>query len=128
MFNIPLAEVVTDYFDQLKSRSKGYASMEYKIIGYRLVECREGSRKQHGRQQTGKAFAVHHQCLGGVQGEVSRSQGGPASARVPTLWYQVESRLLLQLHEPNWMTHHDVTRVTVPTTGNHLVILTLAAR
>jgi translation elongation factor EF-4 len=35
VFNIPLAEVVTDYFDQLKSRSKGYASMEYKIIGYR---------------------------------------------------------------------------------------------
>ncbi|KAF6260190.1 GTP-binding protein lepa [Scenedesmus sp. NREL 46B-D3] len=36
VFNIPLAEVVTDYFDQLKSRSKGYASMEYKIIGYRV--------------------------------------------------------------------------------------------
>jgi hypothetical protein len=31
VFNIPLAEVVTDYFDQLKSRSKGYASMEYKV-------------------------------------------------------------------------------------------------
>lgn len=37
VFNIPLAEVVTDYFDQLKSRSKGYASMEYKITGYRWV-------------------------------------------------------------------------------------------
>eukprot|EP00879_Flechtneria_rotunda_P013665 GHRR01014275.1.p1 GENE.GHRR01014275.1~~GHRR01014275.1.p1 ORF type:complete len:565 (+),score=168.74 GHRR01014275.1:185-1879(+) len=36
VFNIPLAEVVTDYFDQLKSRSKGYASMEYKITGYRV--------------------------------------------------------------------------------------------
>lgn len=35
VFNMPLAEVVTDYFDQLKSKSKGYASMEYKIIGYR---------------------------------------------------------------------------------------------
>ncbi|WIA42477.1 hypothetical protein OEZ86_008468 [Tetradesmus obliquus] len=38
VFNIPLAEVVTDYFDQLKSRSKGYASMEYKITGYRVNE------------------------------------------------------------------------------------------
>jgi translation elongation factor EF-4 len=37
VFNIPLAEVVTDYFDQLKSRSKGYASMEYKITGYRCA-------------------------------------------------------------------------------------------
>eukprot|EP00877_Chromochloris_zofingiensis_P012540 jgi/Chrzof1/753/Cz01g27120.t1 len=36
VFHIPLAEVVTDYFDQLKSRSKGYASMEYKITGYRV--------------------------------------------------------------------------------------------
>ena len=35
IFDIPLAEVVTDYFDELKSRSKGYASMEYKITGYR---------------------------------------------------------------------------------------------
>jgi translation elongation factor EF-4 len=33
VFNIPLAEVVTDYFDSLKSRSKGYASMEYKVRG-----------------------------------------------------------------------------------------------
>lgn len=36
MFDIPLAEVVTDYFDQLKSRSKGYASMEYKVGGVEL--------------------------------------------------------------------------------------------
>jgi len=35
VYNIPLAEVVTDYFDNLKSRSKGYASMEYKVTGYR---------------------------------------------------------------------------------------------
>ncbi|KAG7671445.1 hypothetical protein KSW81_003580 [Nannochloris sp. 'desiccata'] len=34
VYNMPLAEVVTDFFDQLKSRTKGYASMEYKITGY----------------------------------------------------------------------------------------------
>ncbi len=35
IYEIPLAEVVTDFFDQMKSRTQGYASMEYHLIGYR---------------------------------------------------------------------------------------------
>jgi GTP-binding protein LepA len=34
-FEMPLAELIVDYFDQLKSRSQGYASMDYEELAYR---------------------------------------------------------------------------------------------
>jgi GTP-binding protein LepA len=33
-YEVPLIEVIVDYFDQLKSRTKGYASLDYELVGF----------------------------------------------------------------------------------------------
>jgi GTP-binding protein LepA len=38
VYDLPLAEVVFDYYDQLKSRTRGYASFDYDLLGFRPGE------------------------------------------------------------------------------------------
>jgi GTP-binding protein LepA len=37
-YRIPLAEIVIDFYDQLKSRTQGYASLDYTLVGYQEAD------------------------------------------------------------------------------------------
>ena len=58
-FDIPLAELILDFFDQLKSRTKGYASLDYEFSGYRASELVKLDILLSGDEVDALSFIVH---------------------------------------------------------------------
>ena len=58
-FEMPLAELIVDYFDQLKSRSQGYASMDYEEIGYRAANLAKVDILVNGEPVDALSLIVH---------------------------------------------------------------------
>ena len=58
-FDMPLAELILDFFDQLKSRTKGYASLDYEFSEYRVSELVKLDILLSGDEVDALSFIVH---------------------------------------------------------------------
>ena len=58
-FHIPLAELILDFFDQLKSRTKGYASLDYEFADYRASDLVKLDVLLAGEMVDALSFIVH---------------------------------------------------------------------
>jgi GTP-binding protein LepA len=58
-FEIPLSEIIVDFFDELKSRTKGYASLDYQFLEYRPDELQKLEILVNGESVDALAAIVH---------------------------------------------------------------------
>ncbi len=58
-FEIPLSEIIVDFFDELKSRTKGYASLDYQFLEYRPDELQKLEILVNGEAVDALAAIVH---------------------------------------------------------------------
>ncbi|MEN2465032.1 translation elongation factor 4 [Ornithinibacillus sp. FSL M8-0202] len=59
IYHIPLSEIVYDFFDQLKSNTKGYASFDYELLGYQASKLVKMDILLNGETIDALSFIVH---------------------------------------------------------------------
>src|SRR4029450_4238031 len=93
-YTLPLAEIIFDFFDQLKSKTRGYASRDYEPMGYEGADLVRGGIRLHGgpgggvargRARDKGAHTARHVVgrLSGAHPPAAVRRGHPSRDRVP---------------------------------------------